>query len=363
MRVLITTGGTGGHIYPALSLMKELESQYDTIELQFVGSSNRMEAIEVPKRGYNYKAIEVHGLSGSILNKLKAAGYLIKGYRESKKIVKKFNPDIVIGFGNYISVPVVLAAHRLGIKTMIHEQNSHVGKANKFLGRFVDAIVGSYDENLNEFPKDKTRILGNPRASEASQVVKDETILAELGLDPNKQTVLCVMGSLGSDSINSVLKESIPKMADQEYQVLIVAGNKGYSKFMEGLELPSNIKVVPYIDGVRVMKQVDLIVARAGATTAAEIVEMNIPSILIPSPYVPNDHQTKNAQTLKNAGACEMIKEKDLTTLLLCKEIDGLIKNKSRLNEMSKASVQLSHAFATKEMILWIEELIGESNG
>ena len=204
MKIVIATGGTGGHIYPALSLADALLENKDN-DVLFIGSSTRMESKEIPEKGYNFKGLNVIGTNGGLTNKIKSVLLLVKARSECIKILKDYKPDVVIGFGNYISVPVILAAKKLGIKTMIHEQNSVAGKANVFLSRFVDGIIGSYNENLNQFDNSKTRILGNPRASESSKIDKDVNMYNELGLDENKSLVLIVMGSLGSESVNKVL--------------------------------------------------------------------------------------------------------------------------------------------------------------
>lgn len=359
MRVLIATGGTGGHIYPALSLAKALKEENETNEFCFIGSTNRMEATEIPQAGYAYRGIDVIGMNGSILAKLKSLWLMKMAEKECKNIIKEFKPDIVIGFGNYISVPVLLAAHNMHIPTMIHEQNSYAGKANKILARVADAIVGCYEENLEQFPKEKTRILGNPRASEAAKIVADKKIIRDLGFSEDKPFVVLVMGSLGSESVNNVLKEASKKMMNKPYQALIVTGKKGYDDFLKNASESENVKIVPYIDGLVTMALADLVIVRGGATTSAEITAMGIPSIIIPSPYVPNNHQVKNALALQNKNAAIMLEEKDCTVDSLIEKMDLILSDKDLQESMKKQAKQMGRPNASKDIIQWIHDLVG----
>ncbi|MEG2330493.1 undecaprenyldiphospho-muramoylpentapeptide beta-N-acetylglucosaminyltransferase [Anaerorhabdus sp.] len=363
MRVLIATGGTGGHIYPALSLAKALKEENSANEFYFIGSKNRMEATEIPQAGYAYQGIDVIGMNGSIFSKLKSLWLLKKAEKECKEIIKKFNPDIVIGFGNYISVPVLLAAHALHIPTMIHEQNSYAGKANKMLANVADAIVGCYEENMEQFPKNKTRILGNPRASEAAKITVNNQIMKDLGFDPEKPFVVLVMGSLGSETVNNVLKQASKKMNQKAYQVLIVTGRKCYDDFIQDATESENVKIVSYIDGLATMALADLVVVRGGATTSAEITALGIPSIIIPSPYVPNNHQVKNALSLQNKQAAIMLEEKDCTADALVDKIDFILSNSELREEMKKQAKMMGRPHASQDIIQWINDLVGGNNG
>lgn len=356
MKIVIATGGTGGHIYPALSLADALLENKDN-DVLFIGSSTRMESKEIPEKGYNFKGLNVIGTNGGLTNKVKSVLLLVKARSECIKILKDYKPDVVIGFGNYISVPVILAAKKLGIKTMIHEQNSVAGKANVFLSRFVDGIIGSYNENLNQFDNSKTRIFGNPRASESSKIDKDVNMYNELGLDENKSLVLIVMGSLGSESVNKVLEEYCDIVSEIDYQVLIVTGKKQFDDFkFKGNEF---IKVVPYIDGLKVMKLSDLVVMRSGATTCAEVSALGKASITIPSPYVPNNHQYINAKTLEKLNSTIVIEESNLTASLLKETIDKLMNNEELRNNMSYNALKAGKVNASEDIIKWIKELVG----
>lgn len=359
MRYVIATGGTGGHIYPATALVDEIKRKEPNSQFLFIGSNNRMEAKEIPALGYRFHGLNVIGTNGGLASKASSILKMSKAYFECRKLLKQEKPDVVIGFGNYISVPVILAAHHLNILTFLHEQNSYAGKANRFLGRYVDGIIGCYKENLEQFPKDKVRILGNPRAVVASQVKKDRKVIEELGLNPNQQLVVIVMGSLGSESVNKVMKEALIKMSNKPYQVLYVTGKNHYESFVQGFGTAQNICILPYIDGCKVMVNADLCVVRGGATTAAEITAMGMPSIIIPSPYVPNNHQVKNAEALQDEKAAFMLEEKDLTVDKIVSMIEEMLNDQSLLKSMSFNALKLSKKDATDKILDWIKELKG----
>ena len=200
MRVIVGAGGTGGHLYPALALVEYIKEKEPDSEFLFVGTKDRLESTVVPKQGYNYVGLNVQGLVGNPIKKGIAMAIFVKSIFTAKKIVKKFNPDIVIGFGGYPSASVVEAASRLGYKTMIHEQNSIIGLTNKILIKHVDKIVCCYDLAYEHFPKEKTYKLGNPRASVIASI-KPKDIFHKYDLDKNKPLVTIVMGSLGSKSV------------------------------------------------------------------------------------------------------------------------------------------------------------------
>ncbi len=359
MRYLIATGGTGGHIYPALALANEIKKIEPDSSILFVGSADRMEAQEVPHAGYRFSPIQVSGMNGGPFHKLLSSWRLFRAYQACIQLIKKEKPDIVLGFGNYISVPVILAAHRAHLPTMLHEQNSYAGKANRFLSRFADAVVGCYEENRSQFPSDKIRILGNPRASEAAKVQRNPKLVRQLGLDPNRPLVIIVMGSLGSQSVNEVMKGALKMMAGKPYQVLYVTGRSHYEEFSSDIALAENLRVVPYIDGCNMMINATLCVVRGGATTAAEMTAMRMPSIIIPSPYVPNNHQVKNAQALAAKKAAVMIEEKDLTEQAIVSKIEDILENPIQLREMSVQAGLCGRPDACENILTWIQELKG----
>ncbi len=357
MRILIATGGTGGHIYPALALADAAKNRYADCEILFVGNKNRMESKEIPQHGYRFIGLEASGLSGSILNKLKALGQMSTSYVKALKIVKDFKPDIAIGFGGYVSAPVMMAAHGRKVKTMLHEQNSIVGKANKLCMKFADAIVICYEKCFDECDRSKTRLLGNPRASIVKKHPFNQEYYNSLGLDPSKPLLLVVMGSLGSTSVNEAMIQALPEI-DPKNQILFVCGRGNYETVSKAIAC-DNIKVVEYVDQLAILEKVDCIICRAGATTAAEITAFGIPSILIPSPYVANNHQFYNASVLVEKKCAFMIEEKDLNANTLFEKVSRILKNERLKNEMKKNAKAAGFPNASDDMLDWIEELVG----
>ncbi len=341
MRVIVSAGGTGGHLYPALALAEYIKTQDKTAEFLFVGTTDRLESQVVPSLGYNYKGLNVKGLVGNPLQKLKNALKFVASLKHSKKILKEFKPDIVVGFGGYPSASIVLAAAQMKIPTMIHEQNSIIGLTNKILIKQVDKIICCYEKALKEFPKDKTVLLGNPRASVvSSSTLKD--IHDIYNIDKKKKTVVIVMGSLGSSTVNEVMKEALRTMQHDNYDVVYVTGKNYYEEMKNELsDLNSNIHLVSYIEDMpSLISSCDLIVSRAGATTLAEITALGAPSLIIPSPYVVANHQEYNAKELVDKKAARWILEKDLNAKTFVDEVRLLMNDDDlRLNLRNKAKV------------------------
>lgn len=358
MKFALVTGGTGGHIYPALALAEAIKKKYQCTyeDILFIGNEDRMEKDIIPAHHYQFYGMKASGLQGSILSKLKAIGSSFLVYQEAKKVLREFQPDIVIGFGGYVSSPVMYAAHKLHIKTMIHEQNSIVGTANKTVMKKVDAIVTCYERCSSVFPMSKTRLLGNPRAQIAANAAVDEAYVRQLGIMDDKPVVLIVMGSLGSTTINEKLISMLPDFSYHAH-ILFVSGKKEYAKVSKALANTS-IKVIDYIDQLAILKRVNVMVCRAGATTLAEISAVGIPSILIPSPYVANNHQYINAKEFVDHKAAYMIEEQDLNKDTLKQKLDELLYHPDKYNMMVKAVKELGKPHASDDILLWCDELV-----
>lgn len=333
MRIIVTAGGTGGHIYPALAMINKIKEMDKDSEFLYIGTHNRMEKDIIPKYNIPFESLEIYGFNRkNPFKNIKVLKCLIKSKKKCKKIIKKFNPDIVIGFGGYVTLPVISVAHSLGYKTLIHEQNSIPGMSNKYLMKKVDKICVSLKSSLNFFPKEKTIFTGNPCGEDA---VKKEAINKEsINLSNDKKLVLIVMGSLGASTVNDYIVSIKDKFLNKNYEVLFVTGKNDYDNIIKN-KFPNNVKVVPYVDGLtRVMKKTDIIVTRAGASTLSEIIALNVPSILIPSPYVPNNHQLKNAYDLVNNNAGILIEEKNLKDDILISKIDELFNSTIKYREI-----------------------------
>ncbi len=358
MKLCIVTGGTGGHIYPALALASKWKEMDSTLEILFIGNDDRMEAQLIPSYGYAFQSLHTSGLTGSVFRKMKAIGQMFFAYQKSKTYLKEFHPDIVIGFGGYVSAPVILAAHRLGIKTMIHEQNSIVGKANQLVMNQVDAIVTCYEKCEEIFPKDKIYLLGNPRATVAKEAHFDRAYFQSLGLDMDKKTILIMMGSLGSSSVNALMKDALQDVSEH-LQFLYVCG-KDNADDIHLFDDKENIHVVEYVDTLKIYEKIDGMICRAGATTIAELSALGIPSILIPSPYVANNHQFYNASVLVKNQAARMIEEHDLDGKTLQGQIHSLFENENCMQNTREHVLALGKPNAAYDMITLCKKLIGE---
>jgi len=360
MRVVVSAGGTGGHIYPALAIINKIKEQDPKSEFLYIGTTDRMEATIIPELGYNYVGLDIKGLNRK--NPLKNVNVLksfITAIKKAKKEIKNFKPDIVLGVGGYVTLPVIYAASSLKIKTFIHEQNSIPGLSNKLLNKKVDAIGVSLPSSLNYFDRKKTTYTGNPRSEEIINIEKVDK--RKYGLNKNKKLVLFVMGSLGSQTINNTMKEILPKFDNKEYEVLFVTGKNYYDDYKNIKRIPKNVKLVPYLDDMLgVMKSTDLIISRAGASTISEITALGLPSILIPSPYVTHNHQEENAKVLENNGASILLKEKDLNEKNLLNNIDLILNDTKKYNEMVRNNKKLGISDSATRIYNIIKKLVDE---
>lgn len=331
MRVVISAGGTGGHIYPALAIINKIKEMEPDSEFLYIGTHNRMEKDIVPKLNIPFESLEMYGFSKKISKNIKTVKCLFKAFRECKKIIKDFNPDVVIGVGGYVTVPVIVSAKKLGYKTFLHEQNSLPGKSNRFLSKYADVVGVSFESSKDKF-KSKVILTGNPCSEDALKAKAIDK--NELGLKTYKKLVLIVMGSLGAGRVSKYLENELQLFKDKDYEVLFVTGKSSYDDVIK-YNYPENVKVIPFYDGLaRVMKKTDVMVSRAGASTLSEIIALKIPTILIPSPFVANNHQYLNALDLINKNAGMMIEEKNLKEGLLVKQIDDLIGDEKKINEI-----------------------------
>lgn len=361
MRVIISAGGTGGHIYPALAIANKIKEKDKSAEILYIGTKNRMEKDIVPSYGYKFIGISVEGLKRSLsLRNIKSVFLFINSIKKCKKIIKKFKPDVVIGVGGYVSAPTVYAAYKLGIKCCIHEQNSCFGMTNKFLSKYADKVFVSF-KSLEEKMNDKKIIYtGNPCSENAINIVP--ALKSDYGLSDTKKLVLIVMGSLGSKTINNKMKTMLTLFNNKDYEVLFVTGKNYYDEY-KNLNYTKNIKIVPYIDNmVSLLKKVDCLVSRAGATTLSEISSLNVISILIPSPYVTENHQYKNAMDLVSKEAALILEEKDLKGDNLLRMVEKVLNNKVYANKIKKNLKQFEVKNSASMIYDEIVKLVGIKN-
>ncbi len=358
MRIIVSAGGTGGHIYPAISIIDKLKEKDKKLEVLYIGTTNRMESELIPKRGIPYKGLEIYGFTKNIGRDIKNIYLVTSNYFKCRKIIKEFNPDLVLGFGGYVTYPVIKAAKSLKIKTFIHEQNSLVGKTNKALSKNVDLVAVSFLSTLKKFPKAKKVIYsGNPcgEAAKNAKIIKK----SDIGLDNNKKLVIVVAGSLGSSSLNEKMKEFLKLSKKSSWQVVYITGKNHYETFIKGTRYNSNIKILPFLDNLPgLMKSADLIISRAGASTMSEILSLSLPAIFIPSPYVANNHQYYNAKEIVDNNASLMIEEKDLNAKELYNMVENLFQDKQKYEIMKMNLKNLGKIESGKIIVNEIGELL-----
>lgn len=364
MRILLSGGGTGGHIYPALALRKQILAQYPDAEFLYVGTEGGLEANIVPNEGVDFKTIKIQGIKRSFsLDNARTVYYMFDSIRKAKQIVREFNPDIAIGTGGYVCAPVLYAAARMGVPSVIHEQNSVAGMTNKFLAPFMAKIAICFEDARNDFKRYANKVVftGNPRAQEVASI-SDKADLTAYGLVNDKPTVLIFGGSRGALRINETVKEAIPSFVEKNYQVLIASGDTYYQEFKEAFADFNdweNVQIVSYIHNMPALfNTIDLVVCRSGATTMTELTALGTPSILIPSPNVTANHQEMNARSLVKHDGARMILENDLDVNGLLAEIDGLMADKNERNRIANNALNQGVPDAGDRLIKIIEDLV-----
>lgn len=357
MRVIITAGGTGGHIYPALAILNKIKEKEPNSEFIYIGTHNRMEKDIVPAAGYHYESIEIYGFSKTMIKRdVKNISLIYKSYKKCLKIMKDFKPDVVIGVGGYVTFPVIMAANKLHIKTFIHEQNSIPGKSNKVLAKKADLIGVSFKDSIKYFNPEKCKLTGNPCGENALDIKAISK--TKYHMHANKKGVLIVQGSLGSNVINNKMKEFLSSIDSENYEVLYVTGKDYYEEFSKN-KFSKNVIIVPYVDNLSALiKDMDLIVTRAGASIISEIMALRKPAIFIPSPYVANNHQYYNALSIKDAHAGAMIEEKDLNKDILKNKINEILSDKKLYAEYETNLAKMSIDNSSTYIYELLKELI-----
>ncbi|MBM7557934.1 undecaprenyldiphospho-muramoylpentapeptide beta-N-acetylglucosaminyltransferase [Halanaerobacter jeridensis] len=360
MKVIISGGGTGGHIYPGLAVARSLEEKINDIEILFVGTADGLEADIIPKAGYELKTIKAEGFSRQLsLQLIKAVTKTGIGVLESYRILKEFGPDLVLGTGGYVCGPIVLAAALQNIPTVIHEQNAYPGLTNRLLAKVVDKVALSNQAAEDYFKaKDKLTVTGNPIRPEI--LAKQESIAyQELNLKPEPKTILVFGGSRGAKSINQALVGIYKQLEKLDIQLLHVTGKKDFERIAtEAEELGINdfesgkIRIKPYLYNMEAALAVaDMVISRAGATGLAEITASGLPAILIPYPYATDNHQEHNARALEKAGAAKVIIDDNLTADRLWSVLKVLLNDEDKLAAMSKASLAAGEPQAAEKLI------------
>lgn len=367
MRVIFSGGGTGGHIYPIMALIERLKERklVTNDEVLFVGTDKGLESKIVPAAGVPFKTLKIKGFDRKHpLKNFETIELFIKATKEAKQIIKNFKPDVVVGTGGYVSGAIVYEAAKMHIPTIIHESNSVVGLANKFLAHYVDKICYTFDDAAKQFSEKKKLVkTGNPRSQQVLGLNKENIDIAKKwDLNPNMPTVLIFGGSRGALAINQIVEKSLPELETKPYQVIWATGQLYYGdvkKKLAGKEVNSNIKIVPYIDNMPgLLPQMTCVVARSGATSLAEFTALGVPVILIPSPNVTHNHQMKNALDMEKAGAALVIAENDLNPNNFVSSIDHILLDTNYAKKMSEASKKLGVPDASDQVISVMESLI-----
>jgi len=372
MRLILTCGGTAGHIYPAVAVAGRIRELIPDAEILFIGAEGKMEMQLVPREGYEIKALKVTNLSRQLsikglVHNFKSAANLVGSLAKAKQIIREFKPDAVIGTGGYVCYPVLKAASELGIPTAVHESNAVPGLTTKMLAKKVDRVLVGFEESRAHYPNpDKVSVTGTPVRGEFAHYTK-AAAKAELGIDADKPLVVSVWGSLGAGHMNKIMTELIPMLGEQdEFQLIHSAGSFYYKGMCEQLSgkvdnlAAYGVDLREYIfDMPRVMAAADLIMCRAGASTLAELSFMGKPVIIVPSPNVTNNHQEKNARVLEKAGGAKVFLEGEFTAESLLAEMKSILSDKQKLEEMSAAMASLAVPGATDKICEIVLGIIG----
>ncbi|HHX87839.1 MAG TPA: undecaprenyldiphospho-muramoylpentapeptide beta-N-acetylglucosaminyltransferase, partial [Firmicutes bacterium] len=344
MRLLVSGGGTGGHIYPALALARHVLACEPESEVLFIGTADGLESKIIPAEGFFLETISARGYPRRLTKLVPVIKESISGTFQVRKIIKDFKPQVVVGTGGYVSAPVVLAAAINRVPAVIHEQNAIPGMANRYLAPLASRICLSFESSRIYFRSSKkTVVTGNPRSSEAASYSKAQG-RKRFNLHPDHPVVVAFGGSRGALKLNRVITEYLSSgWWLPNVQLIYVAGEIYYRQVKEQLSvLPPNISLFPYLQEMpAALAAADLVITRSGATTLAEITALGIPAILVPSPNVVDNHQHYNARVMADCGAAILIEERELTAYRLRKELSSLLSNADLLNKMGQASRNL----------------------
>jgi len=362
MRLIIAGGGTGGHLFPGIAVAEEFLGRDQANEVLFVGTERGIEARAVPAAGYRLELVPAAGIRGKgIFSQIRGAIMMLNGFCRSRKLIRSFLPDLVLGVGGYASLPMVLAARGMGVPSFIHEQNAIPGMTNRLLARFVGRVFITLEESAACFPGKKTLLTGNPlrrqileQAAKASSTVLTDTPPCQKG-DGGDFRLLVFGGSQGAHAINSSMAAALPLLAPiaGRLEVTHQTGEKEAREIDAAYQLQGiRATVTPFIhDMAGAYQQADLVICRAGATTIAEVTACGRPSILIPFPYAVDDHQARNAEALLKKGACFMLLEQELSGEKLATMIRELIENRELLKQTARRAFGMARLDAAKIIV------------
>lgn len=367
LRIIISGGGTGGHIFPAVAIADAIKRRYPDSDILFVGAEGRMEMEKVPAAGYEIVGLQVAGLNRkNPFKNISTLWKFQKSLQKAKKILKEFKPDIVIGVGGYVSGSILFKANSMGIPTLIQEQNSYAGITNKYLGKKASKICVAYEGMERFFPKEKIVITGNPCREELlSDSITKEDAYTQFGLDPSKKTILLIGGSLGSATLNKSILNHIESISQHDTQLVWQCGRL-YS-FELNMDLaakgnPKDIHVFEFISRMDLAyKAADLVISRAGASSISELSLLGKPVILVPSPNVSEDHQTQNAMALVNKDAAILIRDNEAVDRLVRTALET-IQDRDKLNRLSTNILKMAQLDSANRIVDEVMKLINKEN-
>lgn len=357
-KFILSGGGTGGHIYPAIAIADELKKRYPDAEFLFVGANDRMEMQRVPQAGYSIKGLQIAGIQRKLsLKNLLLPFKLLKSLYQARQIIQKFQPDAVIGTGGYASAPTLKAAQWLKIPYFIQEQNSFAGITNKWVSKKANKIFVAYQNMEKFFPKAKIQITGNPIREGLTTIQdKNKNAFESFSLNENKFTLLVLGGSLGAKSINQLISSNLSFFQENEVQILWQCGKFYYDEYKE--KQTEMVQVRPFIENMNDAYAVaDVIISRAGASSVSELCVVGKPVIFVPSPNVAEDHQTKNAQAIADEKAAILIKETELKDNFQ-KIFLEIFNDKEKRKILSENIKALAKPNATKQIVDEIIKII-----
>lgn len=361
MKVIVSGGGTGGHIYPAIAICQKLQERHKDVDILYVGTDFGPEKSIVEKHGYKFTAINAMGMPRKFSKKLfKSFFKNLKGLKEANKIIKEFKPDIVIGTGGYVCGPILYKASKKKIPTLVHESNSYPGITTKFLSSRVDYVLISYAQAMTHLKsKENVIVTGNPVRTNFSDSFTGKD-LEKLGIKKDRPVVFSFGGSNGSYWMNKAVSNMADHL-DGKFYLLHQTGNRYYDDFIKETTESEYLKVFPYIDNIDLFYAVsDLVIASSGAMTLAELSSLKKPSILIPKSYTTENHQQYNAQTYVDNGASLMILEKDLNETTLYDKILDIVKDENDMKLMGENAGKLANPNAADQIVDIVDKLVAK---
>ncbi|WP_336717801.1 undecaprenyldiphospho-muramoylpentapeptide beta-N-acetylglucosaminyltransferase [Chryseobacterium mucoviscidosis] len=365
IRVLLSGGGTGGHIFPAIAIADEIRKRFPDAEFLFIGANGKMEMEKVPQAGYKIEGIDIAGINrGNLLSNLGLPFKILKSLSKSKKIIKSFAPDFAVGTGGFASGPALYEASKLGIPIFIQEQNAHAGVTNKILSKKAKAVFTAYPK-VEGFPTEKIKFLGNPIRENIISGIQETTLAKEkMGLDKDKLTILSVGGSLGSRTLNNGWKDNLENLKEKGYQLIWQTGKLDYKEIVDSCQLTvdgktndqqlstnNQIQIKEFIkDMETAYSAADVIVSRAGAIAISELAVAQKPVLLVPFPFAAEDHQTKNAINLVEKNAARMVKDSEMQEKFW-NTLSEICENEKVRKEMSENLKYFAKPKAAKEIV------------